>query len=40
VQFYVFPEGEGLHKTALRVQISYTLEARGTTITWQVGKTF
>ena len=35
VQFYVFPRAlpSGIHKTALRVQIPYTLEAHGTTIT-------
>jgi len=27
------PEGFGIHKTALRVQITYTLESHGTTIT-------
>ena len=34
VQFYVFPRASpsGIHKTALRVQIPYTLEAHGTTI--------
>jgi len=34
VQFYVFPRASpsGIHKTALRVQITYTLESHGTTI--------
>ena len=35
VQFNVFPRASpsGIHKTALRVQISYTLASHGTTIT-------
>ena len=27
----------GIHKTALRVQITYTLESQGTTITYSLG---
>jgi len=36
VQFYVFPRASpsGIHKTTLRVQITYTLESHGTTITY------
>jgi len=32
MHFYVFPQASpsGIHKTALRVQILYTLEAHGT----------
>ena len=37
VQFYVFPRASfsGIHKTAFRVQIQYTLESHATTITWE-----
>ena len=40
VQFYVFPPAapSGIHKTALRVQIPYTLASHGTTITYTVSK--